>query len=39
MGKIQKIHLVLTYKMENKECGCINRDENTVNNMIKIENN
>jgi hypothetical protein len=38
-GKIRKIHSVLTYKMENKESGCINRDENAVNNMIKIVNN
>jgi hypothetical protein len=38
-GKIRKIHSVLTYKMENKESGCINRDENAVNNMIKIVEN
>jgi hypothetical protein len=25
--------------MENKESGCINRDENAVNNMIKIVEN
>ena len=33
---IRKIHSVLTYKMENNQIGCINRDENAVNNMIKI---
>ena len=27
-----------TFKMENKQSGCINRDENAVNNMIKIVN-
>ena len=34
--KERKIHAVLTYKMENRKRGCINRDENAVNNMIKI---
>jgi hypothetical protein len=33
---IKKIHSVLTYKMKNNQIGCINRDENAVNNMIKI---
>ncbi len=37
-GKTRKLHSVLTYKMENKQIGCINRDENAVNNMIKIVN-
>ena len=37
-GVIRKIHSVLTYKMENGQIGCINRDENAVNNMIKIVN-
>jgi hypothetical protein len=37
-GKSRKIHSVLTYKMENEQIGCINRDENAVNNMIKIVN-
>ena len=37
-GKSRKLHSVLTYKMENKQIGCINRDENAVNNMIKIVN-
>lgn len=35
-GDVRKIHSVLTYKMENNQIGCINRDENAVNNMIKI---
>jgi hypothetical protein len=35
-GKIRKIHSILTYKTENGRLGCINRDENAVNNMIKI---
>ena len=35
---IRKLHSVLTYKMENGQIGCINRDENAVNNMIKIVN-
>ena len=34
--KLRKIHAVLTYKMENQKYGCINRDANAVNNMIKI---
>ena len=37
--EIRKIHAVLTYKMENNKSWCINRDENAVNNMIKIVNN
>jgi hypothetical protein len=37
--KMRKIHAVLTYKMEHKKSGCINRDNNAVNNMIKIVNN
>ncbi len=37
-GVIRKLHSVLTYKMENGQIGCINRDENAVNNMIKIVN-
>ena len=37
-GETRKLHLVLTYKMENKQSGCINRDQNAVNNMIKIVN-
>jgi hypothetical protein len=36
--KIRKLHSVLTYKMENKQIGCINRDKNAVYNMLKIVN-
>ena len=35
-GISRKIHSVLTYQMENKRKGCINRDSNAVNNMIKL---
>ena len=35
-GKSQKKHAILTYKMENKCLGCINRDVNACKNMIKI---
>ena len=35
-GKSQKLHSVLTYQMANKRKGCINRDYNSVENMIKI---
>lgn len=31
-----KLHSVLTYKLEKKEMGCINRDLNSVLNMVKI---
>ena len=31
-----KLHSVLTYEMENKRMGCINRDKNSVQNMKKI---
>ena len=37
-GKSRKLHSVLTYKMENGQIGYINRDENVVNNIIKILN-
>ena len=33
-----KIHSILTYQTESKRLGCINRDENSVNNMIKLVN-
>jgi hypothetical protein len=33
---MRKIHSILTYKMENKRKGCINRDDNAVKNMISI---
>jgi hypothetical protein len=35
-GVIRKIHSILTFQMENKRMGCINRDMNAVNNMYKI---
>jgi hypothetical protein len=38
-GVIRKIHSILTYQMENKRTGCINRDKNSVNNMAKITKN
>ena len=37
-GVIRKMHSILTYQMENKRTGCINRDKNSVNNMAKITN-
>ncbi len=37
-GIIRKMHSILTYQTENKSLGCINRDENSVNNMVKIVN-
>ncbi len=37
-GKSRKIHSILTYQTENKRLECINRDENSVNNMIKLVN-
>ena len=37
-GTKRKIHSILTYQTESKRMGCINRDENAVNNMIKIAN-
>jgi hypothetical protein len=35
-GKFRKIHSILTYQTKNKSLGCINRDSNSCNNMIKI---
>ena len=37
-GKERKIHSILTYQTESKRMGCINRDKNAVNNMVKIIN-
>ena len=37
-GTKRKIHSILRYQTESKRIGCINRDENAVNNMIKIVN-
>ncbi|AYV83337.1 MAG: hypothetical protein Hyperionvirus6_18 [Hyperionvirus sp.] len=35
-NKVRKLHSVLTYRMNNKRLGCINRDKNAVLNMRKI---
>ena len=35
-GKLRKKHAILTYKMENKRIGCINRDKNSCLNLLKI---
>lgn len=35
-GKYHEIHSILTFQMENKRIGCINRDNNAVNNMVKL---
>lgn len=35
-GVSRKLHSVLTFKAKNNRLGCINRDENATNNMIKI---
>ena len=35
-GKSRRIHSILTYKTESNRMGCINRDENSVNNMKKL---
>lgn len=35
-GESRKIHSILTYQMENNRRGCINRDANAVNNMVKL---
>jgi hypothetical protein len=37
-NKLRTLHPVLTYQMENKRVGCINRDKNAVYNMEKIYN-
>ena len=37
-GIERKKHSILTYQTESKRRGCINRDKNAVNNMIKIVN-
>jgi hypothetical protein len=38
IGKKIKMHSILTYQMENKRLGCINRDKNAVFNIRKIFN-
>ena len=35
-NKLREMHSILTFKMENNRMGCINRDNNAVNNMVKI---
>ena len=35
-GVRRKLHSVLTYKMENKRLGCVNRDQNACLNLIKV---
>ena len=35
-GVVRKIHSILTYPMENKQMGCINRDKNSVKYMAKL---
>lgn len=35
-GEIREIHSILTYKMENRRLGCINRDYNAVKNYKKL---
>jgi len=37
-GEYRKQHSILTYQMENKRLGCINRDKNSCKNMLKIVN-
>lgn len=36
IGKVRKIHSILTFKMENQRKGCINRDKNGCLNIKKI---
>ena len=38
IGKKREMHSILTYQMENKRLGCINRDKNAVYNIRKIFN-
>ena len=35
-NKLREMHSILTFQMENKRMGCINRDSNAVNNMVKL---
>jgi hypothetical protein len=37
-NKVRKMHSILTYKMENKRNGCINRDKNGCKNIQKVFN-
>jgi hypothetical protein len=36
VGNLNKLHPILTYQMENKRLGCINRDKNSCFNIRKI---
>ena len=38
MANYKLFYSVLTYQTENNRSGCINRDENSVNNMIMLTN-
>jgi hypothetical protein len=35
-NKLREMHSILTFQMENNRMGCINRDSNAVNNMVKL---
>ena len=35
-NKLREMHSILTFQMKNNRMGCINRDSNAVNNMIKL---
>ena len=35
-GEMRKMHSILTYTTKSKRMGCIDRDNNAVNNMIKL---
>ena len=35
-GRLRKQHAILTYKMENKRMGCLNRDKNACMNMMNL---
>jgi len=35
---LKKMHSIFTYQMGNGRYGCINRDNNSINNMVKIVN-
>ena len=35
-NRYHKVHSVLTYQMDNKRLGCINRDKNSINNIKKL---
>ncbi len=37
-GKMRKMHSILTFKMENRRLGCINRDKNSCLNIKKLFN-